>query len=126
MGAFAVGIQGWALPGDGEVWDGGMGGWGAKYTVHRMSDMQTAMDLLGNALKQLEELKPLCVDMTMPYAERVQKREDEIEALKNALCILDTDNVEFNCKVMEANSKPTPNELMYEYINDRTCELITK
>jgi len=64
----------------------------------KMSDLQTAMDLLGSALKQLEELKPVCVDMTMSYEERVQKREEEITALKKALCILDTDGVEADCK----------------------------
>jgi hypothetical protein len=69
-----------------------------KNTIQqKMSDLQTAMDLLGSALKQLEELKPVCVDMTMPYAERVQKRDEEIAALKRALCILDTEGVEDEC-----------------------------
>ena len=33
----------------------------------------------------------------MSYAKRVEKREEEMSALKNALCILDTDNVESEC-----------------------------
>jgi phage shock protein A len=63
----------------------------------KMRDLQTSMDLLDSALVQLEELKPVCVDMTMPYAERVAKRDEEIAALKRALCILDTENVEEDC-----------------------------
>mmetsp|Transcript_41895 Transcript_41895/g.115492 ORF Transcript_41895/g.115492 Transcript_41895/m.115492 type:complete len:719 (+) Transcript_41895:42-2198(+) len=61
-----------------------------------LADLQTNMDLLDDALKMLEELRPTCIDVTMPYAERVQKREEEIAALKRALCILDTEGVE-NC-----------------------------
>merc|ERR1719235_2355736 len=53
-----------------------------------MDDMQTAVDLLDAALQTLEELKPTCIDTGMSYAERVAKREDEIEALKKALVIL--------------------------------------
>jgi len=69
-----------------------------KNTIEqKMGDLQAAMDLLGDALKQLEELKPVCVDMTMSYEERVQKREEEMAALKRALCILDTDQVEEEC-----------------------------
>jgi hypothetical protein len=64
----------------------------------KMSDLQTAMDLVGSALMQLEELKPVCVDMTMSYEDRVAKRDEEITALKRALCILDTDGVEADCK----------------------------
>lgn len=62
------------------------------------SDLQTAMDLLDSALKSLEDLAPTCTDLTMPYEERVAKREQEIESLKSALCILDTDGVEEQCK----------------------------
>jgi len=69
-----------------------------KNTIEqKMQDLQSAMDLLDSALMQLEELKPVCVDMTMPYAERVAKRDEEIAALKRALCILDTENVEEDC-----------------------------
>lgn len=55
------------------------------------------MDLLKSALQELEELNPVCVDMTMPYEERVAKRDEEMAALKKALCILDTESVEEEC-----------------------------
>jgi len=61
-------------------------------------DMQTAMDLLDGALKELEELKPTCMDTGMSYSERVAKREEEMKALKKALCQLDEDGVESECK----------------------------
>jgi chromosome segregation ATPase len=54
----------------------------------KTDDMQTAVDLLDNALKELEELKPTCIDTGMSYAERVKKREEEIKALQKALEIL--------------------------------------
>merc|ERR1719361_821439 len=44
--------------------------------------------LLNNAVKQLMELQPTCIDTGMSYEERVARREDEIESLKKALCIL--------------------------------------
>jgi len=54
----------------------------------KTADMQTAMDLLDAALKELEELKPTCIDTGMSYAERVKKREEEMKALGEALKIL--------------------------------------
>jgi len=63
----------------------------------KMKDMKTNMDLVDKALQELEELKPMCIDTGMSYAERVEKREEEIAALKKALCILDTDGVEAEC-----------------------------
>jgi predicted nucleic acid-binding Zn-ribbon protein len=51
----------------------------------KMSDLETAQELLDSALKTLEELKPMCIDTGMSYAERVEKREEEIAALKKAL-----------------------------------------
>jgi len=65
--------------------------------TQKMTDLKTAMDLLDGALKTLEDLKPMCTDSSMTYAERVAKREEEIEALKQALCILDTEGVEPDC-----------------------------
>merc|ERR1719356_1215344 len=62
------------------------------------SDLQTSMELLDSALKTIEDLKPTCIDMTMPYEQRVQKRDEEIQALKRALCILDTEQVEDECQ----------------------------
>mmetsp|Transcript_81598 Transcript_81598/g.128477 ORF Transcript_81598/g.128477 Transcript_81598/m.128477 type:complete len:699 (+) Transcript_81598:56-2152(+) len=63
----------------------------------KFEDLQTAMDLLDKALQELEELKPTCIDTGMSYAERVAKREEEIKALGNALCILDEEGVEPTC-----------------------------
>merc|ERR1719217_1827042 len=65
----------------------------------KMGDLQTAMDLLDAALLELEELKPTCMDSGMSYSERVKKREEEMEALKKALCILDEDGVEAECSL---------------------------
>jgi len=61
-------------------------------------DMQTAVDLLDGALKELEELKPTCMDTGMSYSERVAKREEEMQALRKALCQLDEDKVETECQ----------------------------
>jgi len=63
----------------------------------KYEDLQSNQNLLDDALKQLEELHPLCVDSGMSYEERVAKREEEIKALKKAFCLLDTDNVESDC-----------------------------
>jgi hypothetical protein len=63
-----------------------------------MDGLQTAVDLLDSALKELEELKPTCIDTGMSYSERVKKREEEMKALGKALCILDEDNVEAECR----------------------------
>jgi len=64
----------------------------------KMEDLETAQKLLDDALKELEELKPTCIDTGMSYKERVAKREEEMAALTKALCILDTDKVEKECK----------------------------
>jgi len=50
--------------------------------------MKEEQDLLDAALKELQELQPACVQTAMSYEERVEKREQEIEALKDALCVL--------------------------------------
>lgn len=64
----------------------------------KMDGYQTAVDLLDSALLTLEDLKPACIDTGMSYSERVAKREEEMKALGVALCILDADNVEPECK----------------------------
>jgi len=64
----------------------------------KFEDLQTAMDLLDTALKELEELKPTCIDTGMSYKERVAKREEEMKALETALCILDEEGVEPTCQ----------------------------
>lgn len=48
----------------------------------KYADLTTASDLLDGALQELEKLRPTCVDSGMSYADRKQKREDEICALK--------------------------------------------
>jgi len=63
-----------------------------------MNSLEKHVKMLDDTLKELEDLKPACVDTGMSYAERVQKRKDEIEALKKALCELDPDKVEDECK----------------------------
>jgi hypothetical protein len=63
----------------------------------KFEDLQTAMDLLDSALHELEELKPTCIDTGMSYKERVKKREEEIAALEEALCLLDEEGVEPTC-----------------------------
>merc|ERR1740130_828199 len=64
----------------------------------KMADLVTAQNLLDDALKDLELLKPTCIDTGMSYSERVSKRKEEMKALTNALCILDADKVESECK----------------------------
>merc|ERR1719217_70442 len=56
--------------------------------------------LLDKAVQEIIELQPACVDTGMSYEERVAKREQEIEALKEALCTLDKegpDQTEAEC-----------------------------
>jgi len=62
-----------------------------------VDDMETAQKLLDGALKTIEDLKPMCIDTGMSYKERAAKRDEEIEALKKALCALDPDGVEEDC-----------------------------
>merc|ERR1719327_2301496 len=59
-----------------------------------MNDLDKHQKLLDDALKELEDLKPSCVDTGMSYEERVQKRKEEIGALNDALCQLDPEQVE--------------------------------
>jgi regulator of replication initiation timing len=63
-----------------------------------MDDLEKHQEMLDDVLKELEDLKPACVDTGMSYADRVQKRKDEIDALKKALCELDPEKVEDQCK----------------------------
>merc|ERR1719214_336085 len=66
--------------------------------VASMDDLAKHQEMLDDVLKELEDLKPACVDTGMSYADRVQKRKDEIDALKKALCELDPEKVEDECK----------------------------
>lgn len=46
-------------------------------------------DILVGKLNELQKLKPVCIATGMTYAERVARRKEEIDALQNALCILE-------------------------------------
>merc|ERR1719198_481990 len=62
-----------------------------------MDFLQKHMKMLDDVLKEIEDLKPACIDTGMSYEERAQKRKDEIEALGEALCQLDPEKVESEC-----------------------------
>jgi len=49
---------------------------------------QSQVIILTTAIQELLELKPTCIDTGMSYQERVARREDEIEQLNKALCVL--------------------------------------
>merc|ERR1712087_157429 len=51
--------------------------------------LNTAEGLHATALQELEKLKAMCIEGEESYAERKRKREQEIEALKQALRILE-------------------------------------
>merc|ERR1719171_412726 len=57
--------------------------------VDYKDDLKTHSDLKKEALDELAKLKPACVGTGMDYAERVARREQEIESLKNAYMIFD-------------------------------------
>merc|ERR1719420_1473149 len=50
--------------------------------------------LLDKSLQEIIELQPACVETGMSYEDRVAKREQEIESLKEALCALDKEGPE--------------------------------
>merc|ERR1719420_572794 len=56
--------------------------------VQAEADLKSEKELPQNALDELEKLKPVCVDTGMSWEERTKRREEEIEALKTALKIL--------------------------------------
>jgi hypothetical protein len=53
------------------------------------ADLKAETTNLENELAELEKLKPVCVDSGATHAERTARREQEIEALKEALKILE-------------------------------------
>lgn len=65
--------------------------------TNNMEDLASHQKLLDDALQEIDSLKPTCIDAGTSYEERVEKREQEIQALKNALCILDSDGAEEGC-----------------------------
>jgi hypothetical protein len=62
-----------------------------------MNDLKDQVTLMDTAVKEVEELKPACIDTGMSYEERVAKREEEIAALKKAVCQLDPEGKEAEC-----------------------------
>jgi len=68
-----------------------------KAIDEKTSDLETQQKLLDDALKAIEDLKPMCIDTGMSYEDRKTKREEEIEALKKAMCHIDPDGVEPDC-----------------------------
>merc|ERR1719326_2172345 len=52
------------------------------------ADLASQNELLTTAISELIELQPACIDTGMSYKERVARREQEIESLKKALCVL--------------------------------------
>merc|ERR1719253_1991502 len=51
--------------------------------------LKSAQKMLASAKEELEKLQPMCVDGDETYAERVAKRQKEIDALKEAMELLD-------------------------------------
>jgi len=59
-------------------------------TAQAKKDLKSTNEELDAALAYFEKLKPSCVDAGESYEERVARRKEEIESLKEALKILDT------------------------------------
>merc|ERR1719387_3263210 len=56
--------------------------------------LEDEQKIIDKALQEIIELQSACVDTGMSYEERVAKREQEIESLKEALCTLDKEGPE--------------------------------
>jgi len=56
-------------------------------------DLKSTQEELTAALEYYEKLKPSCVDAGESYEDRVKRREEEIESLKEALNILNGDSI---------------------------------
>merc|ERR1719253_2246544 len=52
-------------------------------------DLKATQEELDGALEYQEYLKPVCLEVHVSYEERVKRRKEEIEALKEAYSILD-------------------------------------
>eukprot|EP00397_Hematodinium_sp_SG-2012_P027867 GEMP01029310.1.p1 GENE.GEMP01029310.1~~GEMP01029310.1.p1 ORF type:complete len:693 (+),score=174.14 GEMP01029310.1:38-2116(+) len=59
----------------------------AKISEHK-DELNSQMELVANAVKELEDLWPLCVAVDMDFASRKEKMEQEVEALKKACKVL--------------------------------------
>jgi len=51
-------------------------------------NLKAQVKILKTSIEELMELQPTCIDTGMSYADRVGRREGEVEALKKAECIL--------------------------------------
>lgn len=72
-----------------------------KKIDQNMDDIEANSKLLDKALEELKDLKPTCFENGMGYDARVEKREEEMASLKLALCILDPNGDEEDCKKEE-------------------------
>ena len=63
-----------------------------------MDNLAKHQKMLHDVLRELEDLRPAYVDTGMSYADRVQKFKDEIDALQKALCAIDPEKAEAECK----------------------------
>lgn len=72
-----------------------------KKIGQKMDDIQANSKLLDKALEELKDIKPMCFENGMGYDARVEKREEEMASLKLALCILDPNGDEEDCKKEE-------------------------
>jgi len=63
--------------------------------VAALNNLRENQGSLDDALRMLEKLRPACIDTGMSWEEKVEKRNAEITALKNALCKLDEEDNEY-------------------------------
>merc|ERR1719191_2525014 len=56
-------------------------------------DLKATQGELDAALTYYDKLKPSCVDAGVSYSDRVQRRQQEIESLQEALRILDGEDI---------------------------------
>jgi len=70
----------------------------------KLDELQTSMNLLDDALMELLELKPTCIDTGMSYTERVAMRKAEMTALNKALCILGESDSKYDCPYILRNN----------------------
>eukprot|EP00933_Yihiella_yeosuensis_P009398 TRINITY_DN1152_c0_g2_i1.p1 TRINITY_DN1152_c0_g2~~TRINITY_DN1152_c0_g2_i1.p1 ORF type:complete len:447 (-),score=144.02 TRINITY_DN1152_c0_g2_i1:100-1299(-) len=61
------------------------------------NDLTNTMSLVDGALETLVDLKAQCVDTGMSYKERQRQRDEQIEDLQTALCLLDPTNAGPEC-----------------------------
>merc|ERR1719230_2024404 len=65
----------------------------SKSMTEKKSDLEGTQKELAAALDYYEKLKPSCVDSGVSYEDRVQRRESEIQSLKEALQILNGEDI---------------------------------